>query len=58
MVRELVTSGRKGEARGRGTYHFSFFFSVEEVIVVLHGDELMPTMFLRDILFQTRISNR
>lgn len=53
-----MTSERKGDGEGRETYHFPFFFSVEEVVVVLHRDELMPTMFLRDILFQTRISNR
>ena len=31
-------------------YHFPFLFAVDWVIVVLHTDEFVPTMLLRNVL--------
>lgn len=30
--------------------HLSFFFAVDEVVVVLHGDELVPVVLVGDVL--------
>jgi len=40
------------DAVGAGfeTYHFSLFLAVDKIVVVLHGNELVPPVLLRDIL--------
>lgn len=30
--------------------HFTFFFAVDEIIVILHTDKLCPSIFLSDVL--------
>lgn len=32
------------------TYHLAFLFTVDEVVVILHRDKLVPPMLIRDIL--------
>ena len=39
--------GREG---GEGAYHFALFFAVDEVVVVLHGDEFVPSVAVGDVL--------
>ena len=31
-------------------YHFALFFAVDEVVVVLHGDEFVPAVAVGDVL--------
>ena len=33
-----------------GRYHFAFFFAVDKVVVVLHGDEFVPAVPVGDVL--------
>ncbi len=48
---DAASDGRPGDASDAGGAavgdHFPFFFSVEEVVVVLHGDELVPALLVR-----------
>ena len=39
-----------GGRGGGGSYHFALFFAVDEVVVVLHGDEFVPAIAVGDVL--------
>ena len=50
-VGDLTTHGDYAYAGVSAVWeHFSLFFAVDEIVVVLHADELMPSVFFGDVL--------
>lgn len=47
----LMFVGRQGVGGEEGgAHHFALFFAVDEVVVVLHGDEFVPAVAVGDVL--------